>query len=333
MTLFKIPFNSKFENVMIVFPDIELKDWERREILAEVIGLAVQAMFENHFYEFGGKKFHQAQGGPIGLRGTCAIARVILQLFDIKWKDRLREIKIITWLIMRYVDDSRAILPPIKAGWRWVENSLKYSKRWEREDSEKSGEARTKEIIAETMAGIEDYLQFTAESGEEFPGGWLPTLDTSLKVDKNNQVRYRFYEKETAVKSTVQKESAMEENVKMQILAQDLVRRLNNSSEELGKKEKARVVDTYAQKLLNSGYDVLQVRKILINGIKGFENRKLRYTKNGWKLKRTAKESKEGRIRKSLLSKSSWYKKKKAKELYNKKGGSRVRMPSLCYVR
>ena len=136
-------------------------------------------------------------------------------------------------------------------------------------------------------------------------------------------VRYRFYEKETAVKSTVQKESAMEENVKMQILAQDLVRRLNNSSEELGKKEKARVVDTYAQKLLNSGYDVLQVRKILINGIKGFENRKLRYTKNGWKLKRTAKESKEGRIRKSLLSKSSWYKKKKAKELYNKKGGSR----------
>ena len=99
MTLFKIPFNSKFENVMIVFPDIELKDWERREILAEVIGLAVQAMFENHFYEFGGKKFHQAQGGPIGLRGTCAIARVILQLFDIKWKDRLREIKIITWLI------------------------------------------------------------------------------------------------------------------------------------------------------------------------------------------------------------------------------------------
>ena len=204
-----------------IFPDIELEDWERREILAEVIGLATQAMFENHFYEFGGRKFHQAQGGPIGLRGMCAIARVILQLFDTKWKERLKEVKIITWLLMRYVDDSRVILPPIKARWRWVDNGLKYSRRGEGEDCSTSGEVRTKEIIAKTMAGIEDYLQYTAESGSEFPEGWLPTLDTSLKVDKTNQVKYRFYEKETAVKTTVQKESAMEENIKMQILAQD----------------------------------------------------------------------------------------------------------------
>ena len=104
----------------------------------------------------------------------------------------------------------------------------------------------------------------------------------------------------------------------MQILAQDLGRRLNNSSEDLGMKEKARVVDTYAQKLLNSSYDVPKVRKILVGGIKGFENRRLRYLKNGWKLRRTAQESKEGRIRKNLLSKSSWYKKKKIKELYKK---------------
>ena len=42
-----------------IFPDIELEDWERREILAEVIGLATQAMFENHFYEFGA---HEIRG-------------------------------------------------------------------------------------------------------------------------------------------------------------------------------------------------------------------------------------------------------------------------------
>ena len=42
-------------------------------------------MFRKHFYTFGGKNFLQSEGGPIGLRGTCAVARVIMQIFDRKW--------------------------------------------------------------------------------------------------------------------------------------------------------------------------------------------------------------------------------------------------------
>ena len=253
-----------------IFPDVVLEEWEKREILAEVVGLAVQAMFGNHYYEFGGSKFHQAQGGPIGLRGTCAVARVILQLFDSKWTKRLEECRIVTWLVMRYVDDCRALLPPIRSGWRWLDGGLKYTKRWEEEDRGVSGEERTKEIIKKSMTGIEEYLQFTAESGMEFHEGWLPTLDTSLKVSRTNKVKYRFYEKETTTRYTVQKDSAMEENVKVQILAQDMVRRLNNSSEDLGMVQRKRLVDNYAQKLLNSGYAVAQVRRIIVSGIKGF---------------------------------------------------------------
>ena len=88
--------------------------------MAEVVSLATKSMFRNHYYKFGGKMYHQAQGGPIGLRGTCAIARMVMQLFDIKWGDKLRRLGLVTWLNFRYVDDSRSILPPIKAGWRWV---------------------------------------------------------------------------------------------------------------------------------------------------------------------------------------------------------------------
>jgi len=32
----------------------------------------------HHYYTFGGKTFHQTRGGPIGLRGTCAVARVAM---------------------------------------------------------------------------------------------------------------------------------------------------------------------------------------------------------------------------------------------------------------
>ena len=46
----------------------------------------------------------------------------------------------------------------------------------------------------------------------------------------------------------VQFSSAMEENSKMKILANDLTRRLLNMSESLDMSERVKVVDTYSQK-------------------------------------------------------------------------------------
>ena len=120
------------------------------------------------------------------------------------------------------------------------------------EDKDTSNERRTKEILGNTMENVEEYLSFTVESGEDFKEGWLPTLDTTIKVEEDNTVMYRFYEKETATNQTVQKSSAMEENCKIQILANDMVRRLANTREAVNNKEISRIVDGYGQKLLNS---------------------------------------------------------------------------------
>ena len=102
------------------FPDVELEDWERKLIIAEVVSLATKAMFSHHFYKYGGATYHQGGGGPIGLRGTCAIARMAMQLFDNKWKMTLEELGVKVWLLIRYVDDMRVALPPIREGWRWL---------------------------------------------------------------------------------------------------------------------------------------------------------------------------------------------------------------------
>ena len=109
-----------------------------------------------------------------------------------------------------------------------------------------SGEQRTREILGATMNMIEDFLDFTVESGEQFPGGWLLTLDTSLRVGEQNRIEYKFYEKETTTRKTVQKRTAMEDNIKIKIVSNDLIRRLGNSMEELGSGEATRVVDEYA---------------------------------------------------------------------------------------
>ena len=76
----------------------------------------------------------------------------------------------------------------------------------------------------------------------------------------------------------------------------------------MGAAEKCRVVDDYGQKLANSGFTLEQVRRILVNGIKGFQGRKLRCKREGRKLYRTAKQSQGARLKKKLLSKTSWYK-------------------------
>ena len=231
-----------------------------------------------------------------------------------------------TWMRMRYVDDGRVALPAIKAGWRWSDGGLKFTKRWEQEDRSITGEQRTKEIIKNTLMGVEQYLEFTVESGEEFVDGWLPTLDTSLKVGEQNQILFRFFEKETSSTKTVQKRSAMEENSKQQVLANDLVRRLCNSMEQLGEEERRRIIDGYSQKLLNSGYNVEQVRKIIVNGIRGYEGRKKRCQYEGRRLHRTGKESQGARERKKLLSKLNWYRKEKKVDHYGRTGSRKKHM-------
>ena len=107
-----------------IFKDVVLTEWEKITIISEVVGVATRAMFKNHFYKFGGRMYHQAKGGPIGLRGTCAVARIVMQLFDVKWGKVLQRLGITTWLNFRYVDDSRSLLPPIKPGWRWTDGGL-----------------------------------------------------------------------------------------------------------------------------------------------------------------------------------------------------------------
>ena len=109
-----------------------------------------------------------------------------------------------------------------------------YCLRWAREDECTTGLKRTKRVLAQTMEGIESYLEFTVETGDDFEGGWLPTLDTSLKVDSGNQVDFKFYEKDTICKMALQSKSAMCENNKMQILSQEVVRRLYNTSDNQG---------------------------------------------------------------------------------------------------
>ena len=134
----------------------------------------------------------------------------------------------------RYMDDGRAFLPPVKPGLRVGEDGgLKFCKRWEKEDQKLCPMERTRRVIHETLVGVEEYLVFTTETSEDFKDGWLPTLDTSVKVDNNNQVLFTYYEKPTTAKRTVMKRSAMAEKATIQVHSNDPIRRFMNTREDL----------------------------------------------------------------------------------------------------
>ena len=90
---------------------------EKKKIVATVIQIATEAMFKHHYYGFAGKKFHQKEVGPIGLRGTCTIARLAMQVFGKRWVCRVEGSGMKIALYMRYMDDGRIILYPLKRGW------------------------------------------------------------------------------------------------------------------------------------------------------------------------------------------------------------------------
>ena len=70
----------------------------------------------------------------------------------------------------RYVDNGRTAMYSFKHGWRWTTAGIKYSKRWEVEDKDLTRMELTKRILQGTMTGLESYLVFTMETGEDFDG-------------------------------------------------------------------------------------------------------------------------------------------------------------------
>ena len=76
--------------------------------------------FRNHLYQFEGKVFLQCEGGPIGLRLSMAVSRIVMGMWDKQLAQLGAESGWIIHLLKRYVDDVTAICETIKMGVRWT---------------------------------------------------------------------------------------------------------------------------------------------------------------------------------------------------------------------
>ena len=89
-------------------------------MLSKAMEVALKACFRNHLYQFEGKVFRQCEGGPIGLRLSIAVSRIVMAMWDKQLAQLGAESGWIIHLLKRYVDDITAICETLKMGVRWT---------------------------------------------------------------------------------------------------------------------------------------------------------------------------------------------------------------------
>ena len=63
-------------------------------IMATLTKIGVIVMMNSRVYEFNGVIFLQRAGGPIGLRSTCAVTRVMMNVWDARWMEVVNNIRV-----------------------------------------------------------------------------------------------------------------------------------------------------------------------------------------------------------------------------------------------
>ena len=291
------------------FSNVQLTDLEKKRIIGEIMRLSVEVSFKTHVYSFRTASFKQKDGGPIGMRSTCAIARVSMGYHSILWKQKMDENNIQIEGFGFYVDDGRVVMYPLRAGWRWVEGGLWFCEQWELEDRDLSDVQRTKNAVGASLDGLVECLTFTVETCEDYDDGFLPTLDLNIKVDDDGEIVYKFYEKPTSSQVCLQADTAMAQNGLVQALVEDTKRRLYNTSSKIDMASKVEMLDKWAQKMVNSGHTQQAARRNILAGLKGWRSKVNRCLKEGKKLHRSAKESSDARRLRKLVGKNNWFRK------------------------
>jgi hypothetical protein len=235
---------------------VELTDYEKRLVVATVVKIGVLVMMNTHVYTWNGQPYLQKAGGPIGLRSTCAVARVVMNEWDARWLEMCKINNIKINKKNRYMDDIRAFLKAIREGWRWVDGGLCFTKAWEQEDmsSGKSAARRSAEILVGMMNDVFPFLNFTIELGEDFLDGKLPSLDTTVWVEDGWKVLFEFFEKTMSTNLMVEAKSALSNEVKMATLSEEITRRLRNSSLELDSSRRLEILERACTKMKTSGH-------------------------------------------------------------------------------
>ena len=309
------------------FKEQEISEEDKKRIIARVVEIATRTLFENHAYKFGNTNYKQSSGGSIGDRWTGAAAELVMQ----DWADNYEQILVKSGLevplLAGYVDDGRQGTTILEPGMKYCteDKKFKFCQESLEEDKLKEQEGETTNqrmarICNIAMNDINPELEFTVETADDFEDKKLPTLDFCIWQEEDGSINHTYYQKPIKSPYVIMERSSMSKQQKLQILANEMTRRLSNINKKRIKQEEYnRVVDQMSQELKNSGYTRKNAVEIISSGIRGWKARISRQEKAGQDMYRNAARTLTSRTRKKLISRENWYKKNKNTEADNTK--------------
>ena len=162
-------------------------------------------------------------------------------------------------------------------------------------------------VLNEIANSIHPMIELTSDIPSNHTDGKLPVLDLKVKLGLKNQIDFQFYEKKTKNSRVILASSALPWLQKETILVNEAVRRLRNTTPQLGSETQNFHLNVFMVKLKNSGYSA-NFRAKIIRKAKAIYSKQLENDREGTKpLYRSRKQILEDRIKKKH-SKKSWWK-------------------------
>ena len=131
---------------------------------------------------------------------------------------------------------------------------------------------RTANRILESMNSIMNFLRFTQEIGEDFPDLRLPSLDTTIWVERN-RILFKFFFKPMATNLVIQAKSALSEEVKLSTLAEEVCRRLRNTSRRLNHSKKLETLYELSSIMSTSSHTMKFMKSSMEKGIRSYNTK------------------------------------------------------------
>ena len=237
---------------------------ERSKVMSLLIECLVKITFESHLYLWKGQIRKQKEGGPIGLRATGSCAKVVMDDWLKKFREKLEEQGIEVYLITKYVDDVLVVARNVPLGSYWNGDHLDYSKEVEDKHlhSKMDRSVLTLDILRQLANSVSSFLKFTGEAsinGRPIPcldaqiwvgppsadGKWYQETEEDEEVPgklmedqvEYNTVLYKFYKKPMAAKLTTLARSAAPERSKVATAVAEVLRRWKNTSTLISRRE------------------------------------------------------------------------------------------------
>ena len=241
---------------------------------------AVLAVMKNHMYKYNNTVRKQTNGGPIGLRISGALARLVM----IKWAHQLKSI--ITQavndvpemlghrihLLKIYVDDTNIVCDALPPGITYDKNLKKivfHQDEVER-DTNTHDDVRTAEIYQSLADDILSYINMTYDCPSNHSDGWMPVLDVETRI-RDQKIQFAHYRKPICDDRLILARSAHSKKTKRITAINEGLRILRNTSRSLGWRFMADELSELALRLMRSGYNEQFRGEIIHDVVVGYE--------------------------------------------------------------